>query len=281
MKRGIPIAWQAAGAVLACLVTTLNHPVIAYERIVSVRDTAYYYNEHGTQLYCDTKAVKPGSYVIKTSKTHRQIFDDWYDRDTTVFSKDYKPAEVLGIERWEARKTRRLIHRGNVNDTLVQRCIVPVPDKRLLRIMLDSILNGRIKDAVDGKFREYGGMINGDKTFRFKRGYATDPRKPENEGLEMELGENGNFHSHPDGCYYSEDKDSAHTFNPNRVDFVEHRRGHKYYFIQGPSNKDQDAIGDKTGYVFGMEAKLIYLYDKHGVRAVLPFKYLPPGSVNK
>lgn len=281
MKRGIPIALQAAGAVLACLVTTLNHPVMAFEQAVSMRDTAYYYNEHGTQIYCDTKAVKRGSYVIKTRKTHRQIFDDWYDRDTTIISRDYKPAEVLGIERWEARKARRRIHCGNVNDTLVQRCIVPVLDRRSLRIMLDSILEGRKKDYADGKFREYGGMINGDTTFRCKRGKPTDPRKPENEGLEMDLGENGNFHSHPDGFYYLEDKDSAHVYNPNRVDFVEHRKWHKSYFIQGPSNKDQEVIGDKTGYVFGMEAKLIYLYDKNGVRAILPFKYLPPSSVIK
>lgn len=46
--------------------------------------------------------------------------------------------------------------------------------------------------------------------------------------------------------------------------------------MQGPSRQDQEAVGEGTGYVFGMRADggLIYIYDKKGVKATLPISFV-------
>ena len=81
----------------------------------------------------------------------------------------------------------------------------------------------------------------------------------------MNVGEKGNFHSHPDG----EVKDTTD--------------GKTYCFVQGPSCDDEDILDKKTGYVFGMrnDTRLIYVFDGHGVLAIMPFKRLPFKPVKK
>jgi len=264
MKRGIPIALQAAGAVLACLVSTLNHPVVANERTV-YQDTVHYYNKHGREIYCYTKSDTPGNYIIRTSKIREQLFDDVYSPGRERNSEDYQPAHVFNITRNEARKVKRLIRRGNIKDTMVVRCIVPIIDKCSLLRMLDSIKTSRANYKSDGSFREYGGMINGDTSFVCLAGDSTDPRRKENKGVHLKVGKKGNFHSHPEG----EVKDAIN--------------GKTYSFVQGPSLDDETYLDKKTGYVFAMrnDTQLIYVFDGRGVLAMLPFKCLLFKSVKK
>ena len=278
MKRGIPIALQAARAVLACLVTTLNHPVIANVQTVN-KDTVRYYDSYGIEIFCDATAKSAGNYIIRTFKKRRQLFDDWYDK--VKDSGDYRPADVFRIKRRQARKTGMLIHQGHVKDSLVLKCIVPILDKGSIKKMLDSIIALRSKDGSGSVYREYGGKINGDTTFECKRGDSTDPCQPENKGLAIKVGEKGNFHSHPEG--YSETKDSSlspiniyGTGNSTKITYSDHHETKTCKFVQGPSCRDQQSIKDKTGYVFGMRYRLVYLYDKHGVCATLPFRSLLP-----
>lgn len=278
MKRGIPIALQAAGAVLACLATTLNHPVMAFEQNISMRDTVHYYDKRGKEIYRNTKAATAGNYIIKTSKLFHKIFDEWEGRDTTKKTGDYKPADVFGISGVDARKAKKCIRRGNLEDTLVKRCTVQILDMRSIKNMLDSIRWYRIKDKKDKKFREYGGKINADTMLECKRGDSTNPQNSENKGIVLEIGKKGNFHSHPEGHI---DKDSGPRRDPNHIKYDGSDSTRIDRFIQGPSCRDQLYIGDNVGYVFGMGTKCIYIYGRDGVYAIMPFRRLPAKTVNK
>lgn len=283
MKRGIPIALQAAGAVLACLVTTVNHPVIANVQTVK-KDTVRYYDRYGVEIFCQTNAQATGNYIIRTFKKRHRLFNDWYGR--SINSGDYKPADVCRIKRKEARKTRMLIQQGQLENPLVLKCIVPILDKASIKKMLDSIIALRRKDRSTFMYREYGGEINGDTTFKCKRGDSTNPCEPENKGLVIGVGANGNFHSHPEGNIEIKDSslipaDIYSTGNSTRIFYSGHRESKTCNFVQGPSYRDQQSIKDKTGYVFGMFYRKVYLFDKHGVCATLPFSSLLTGTVNK
>ena len=269
MKRGIPIALQAAGAVLACLVTTLNHPVIAIERPVSIRDTAYYFNELGQQIFCDIKAAKRGNYVIRTCKTYQELYADWEGRDTTKGSGGYQPAKVNNITPEEATEVEDLIRSGQINNSIVRKNIVPILDKKSLKKMLLRIMDSTEHDkggefkkyGGDGLFREFGGPIWADSTFTFTPGVVTDPRQPYNNGVNVKVGPLGNFHSHPGG----------EILKP-----IGYNKDSVYNFVQAPSNQDMKSIGDKTGYVFALQknVKTLYVYDRFGVKACLPIDYL-------
>jgi hypothetical protein len=280
MKRGIPIALRAAGMLLACLVTSLNHPVAANATTVSLRDTAYYFNEKGVQIYCDTNAAARGNFIIKTSKSYLEMFPDWEERDTTKSSGTYRPAAVNGIPRSTANLVEALIRRRSLDNPMVEKNVVPILDKGSIRKMLDTIRATYKVTKRKKKFREYGGLINRDTTFTCQRGKPTNPRDPENEGLEMNLGVIGNYHSHPDG-YDVETIRGRDPFGHDKVSFSDSTITRMYHFIQGPSNKDQYFIKDKAGYVFGMASELVYLFDKSGVVATLPFRSLLPSTVKK
>lgn len=269
MRKGIPIAWQPAGMLLVCLATTLNHPVFAIESTVSIRDTAYYFNEQGQQLFCDLKAPKRGNYVIRTCKTQQELYPDWFGRDTSKGSEDYRPAAVKNITQGESEEVEKLIRNGQVNDSLVTKNIVPILDKMLLKKILFRIIDSTERDTSgefkayggDGQFREYGGMIEEDSTFTFTPGLVTDPRQPHNKGVNVGVGPLGNFHSHPGG---------------EIRELIGYNKYRAYSFVQAPSYQDQQSIGNKTGYVFAMGkgVQTLYIYDKSGIKACLPIDYL-------
>jgi hypothetical protein len=254
MKRGITIALQAAGMLWACLATSLNRPV-------NVLCKVYYFNEEGEEIFCDTKATSPGNYVIRTCKTPREMFPEWYGRDITKSSGNYQPAQVNAISVSEATEVARLIRNGKINDPLVRKNIIPILDKKSIAKMLSTIKDSCARTMTKRDFREYGGMINKDTTFTFLRGEPTDPRDADNKGLLVGVGRRGNFHSHPGG-------EINEPINGNQTKVSS--------FVQGPSYIDQRLIEDKTGYVFGMheQSQLIYIYDRRGVQATLPFTYL-------
>jgi hypothetical protein len=269
MKRGIPIALQAAGAVLACLVTILNHPVMAFEHTVSMRDTAYYFNELGQQIYCDTKAAKRGSYVIRTCKTYQVLYADWIERNTKQSSGVYRTAKVNNITPKKAAEVGALIRKGKIKDSTVINNIVAILDKMTLKKILFKIIDSTVYDTGgefieyggDGMFREFGGEIWTNLTFAFISGRPTDPRKSYNKGVNVGVGPLGHFHSHPGG----------EILKPigNGKDSV-------FKFVQAPSYQDTRSIGKKTGYVFALHKDILklFVYDRFGVKACLPLDYL-------
>ncbi|HEX6430160.1 MAG TPA: hypothetical protein VF008_20840 [Niastella sp.] len=270
MKRGISIALQAAGMLLACVATSLNHPVIARESTIQWRDTAYYFNEKGDTIFCDTKAASPGNFVIRTCKTREEIFPDWYGGDSTKSSGNYQPAEVHGIPVSKAKRVGRLIRRGKLSNRLVGKNIVAILDKNTIREMFDAIHDSGSGTDSSTDFYEYGGVIKTDSSLTFQIGEWSDVCKG---GAAVDIDSIwigiGCYHSHPSG-----ENDCVNN------------KGQKtrYAFVQGPSSEDQNAVKKNTiNYVFGMNKNslLIYIYDSSGVKATLPFSFLPSQPVNK
>jgi len=257
MKRGIPIALQAAGAVLACLVTILNHPVIAQQQSVPMRDTAYYYNEQGTEIFCEPNADSPGVYVVKTSKKRKVIF---YDYDRARAQKDYERAQVRCISNKRAKRVEALIVNGMIKKTIVRKSIVKILSKNIFRRMLDSIPDsGKNSDSLKDCL-EYGGVVENETAFTCLKGNWSNVC---DSGTFVELPPNKEvyYHSHP----------SCEKISCNG------------YYIQGPSMVDQKAVTNAMSYVFGMNIRshLLYVYNKRGVQATLPFCWILCDSVNK
>jgi len=253
MKRGIPIALQAAGVLLACLVTTLNcRPHIAEARPFPGHEIGYYYNENGQLIYCDTMATKAGTYVIKTCQTKDALFYDYYRRNNNRRDGDAILAEVKDITVEEADTVARLIKRGHVLDKRVRDNIIAIVDRGVLVKIWKRIPDsGESTDPVTD-FREYGGYIKEDKTFTFDPGDSMDVCKGYADVIIDTYGNGlGFYHSHPSG--ESQNK--------------------KCGFTQAPSRIDQDSTDKGVGYVFGMNksSHLLYVYNKDGILATLPF----------
>jgi hypothetical protein len=250
MKRGIPIALQAAGAVLVCLVTTLNHPAVAHEQTVSIRDTAYYYNEQGEEIFCDPSADSPGSYVIRTAKRKKEIYYDWPRVKKSIERGAFERVKIRCISRVKAKKVEALINKGLVNDPFVQKYTVKILDKNSIRKFRVAIGDSGKNIDTTKDFWEYGAVVNYDTTFTLIIGAKADPHT---DGATVELKGEGMsyFHSHPS---------------------AENREGDSY-FVQGPSLDDAKAVGKKVSYVFGMNKRshLLYIYNNRGVQATLPF----------
>ncbi|OQP63043.1 hypothetical protein [Niastella populi] len=269
MKRGISFALQAAGMGLACLATTLKQPVHASGALTAACDTAYYYNEQGVELYCAPEGS--GTFVIRTCKKKEEIYYDW-DKVSKAIKKDtFDVIEVKSISFEEAKKVEALICNGYVEDSLVKNNVVRILDRNLIRKIFAKIPDSGTNTDSLNDFREYGGTIFKDKPFSFHVGGIGNPC---DSGVAVEFREEGiaYYHSHPSG----------------------ERKVGDCYYIQGPSLKDQEALMkgkkqnkkkkvDAKGYVFGMNKRshLIYIFDKDGIKATLPFFWFLCCSVNK
>jgi hypothetical protein len=270
MKRGIPIVLRAAGVLLACLATSLNHPVYALGTVAPVYDTAYYYNEQGEVLFCDPNGL--GSFVIRTCKKKKEIYYDYYNIGSN--KSGFKPIKVCRIGIKKAKRIEMLVIKGMVTDGVVKRNLVEILDKGSIRKMKSRIGDSGGNIDKDKDFCEYGGVVNEDSSLLLIIGNSADPCK-EGVGLDVPKAGISDYHSHPSG---ENNKEGC-------------------YFIQGPSKVDQDALEEKKeekvklkrkekekiGYVFGMSRRshLIYIYDKRGLRATLPFCFLLCDTVNK
>jgi hypothetical protein len=270
MKRGISFALQAAGMVFVCLVTTLKQPVYASGAVTAEYDTAYYYNEQGVELYCDPDGT--GSFVIRTCKRKKEIYYDW-DKVRESIKDSFDVIKVRCISFKKAKKVEALICNGHVNDAFVKRNIVQIIGLNTLReIWMKIPDSGKNADSTTDR-REYGGTINYDKTLTFNIGKSNDPCDG-GVSVDIDIIGLGYYHSHPSG-----EKNDGNC-----------------YFIQGPSKQDVNEIKKpediadekkrgikKMGYVFGMNKRshLIYIYDKHGLQATIPFSSLLYNTVNK
>jgi hypothetical protein len=259
MKRGIPIVLQAAGVLLACLATSLNHPVYALGAVAPVYDTAYYYNEQGEVLFCDPGGS--GSFVIRTSKKKKEVYYDYYNLGSN--KSGFEPIKICRIGIRKAKRIEMLVIKGMITDRLVKRNLVAILDKKTIRKMKSNIGDSGGNIDKDKDFCEYGGVVNEDSSLLLIIGNPADPCK-EGVGLDVPKAGISDYHSHPSG---ENNKEGC-------------------YFIQGPSKekvKMNRKEKEKIGYVFGMSRRshLIYIYDKRGLRATLPFCFLLYDIVNK
>ena len=255
---------------------SILHPDITFATITWDDDTAYYYNERGKLLWCDTHAAQPASFIIKTKKTNSQIFQEIPQDDSTVeLSPDYNTALVANISRPIARRVAWLLRHGKINDPLVIENIVPILDKRIMRRMYDNIIS-RCTTSDAHRYKEHGGVVYPDGTVTCITGDLSDPRWLQGAALLIKEKALVYYHSHPDGCVEEAKTNWRNAYNPNSVQFSQASETRLISYVQGPSRQDQESVGEGTGYVFGIKAGggLIYIYDKSGVKATLPIAFV-------
>jgi hypothetical protein len=273
MKKYLSFVVAAASFFFTSTAQCTINPVTAISA-----DTMYFYNERGELLFRYDDALKTASYVIKTRKQFHEIFHEIPFDDTTTTSTSYNPATVLSISRRISRKVEKLIRRGDIHNPLVTENIVEVLDKSVLRRMYDNI-QSRCNNNDAKNFREHGGVLLPDGTITCITGDLSDPRLFAGATLYVEQEALVYYHSHPSGCVEQNGNASyaaVEDRNPNKVLFSGSNVTRLICYIQGPSKQDQDAVGNKTGYVFGMDATsgLIYIYDREGVKATLPVSFV-------
>lgn len=240
-------------------------------------DTAYYYNERGKLLWRNVNAIKQASYVIKTKKTYQQIFNDIPAGDSMVqLSDEYATAEVQSIARATARKVQRLLKHGHIDHPLVVENIIPVQDQLIIRQMYNNIVS-KCSTSDAHKYKEHGGVVFPDGTVTCISGELSDPRWLRGATLLLKEKAMVYYHSHPGAIVEQQLPGNRSTmYDPNRLQFIQASQVQQISFVQGPSRQDQEAVGEGTGYVFGMRADggLIYIYDKRGVKATLPISFV-------
>jgi len=244
---------------------------------IAFDDTAYYYNERGKLLWRNVNAIKRVSYVIKTKKTYNQVFNDIPAGDSTVqLSEEYNTAEVQSISCATARKVQRLLKHGKTDHPLVVENVIAVQDKSIMLQMYNNIVTRcAVSDAH--KSKEHGGVVFPDGTVTCISGELSDPRWLKGATLLLKEKAMVYYHSHPDAVVEQQlQNDGAEMYNPNRLQFIQTKQVQQISYVQGPSRQDQEAVGEGTGYVFGMRAGggLIYIYDKKGVKATLPISFV-------
>jgi hypothetical protein len=244
---------------------------------IAFDDTAYYYSERGKLLWRNVNAVKQACYVIKTKKTYQQIFSDIPAGDSTVqLSNEYSTAEVQSISRATARKVQRLLKHGQIDHPLVVENIIPVQDKQIIRQMYNNIVS-KCATSDAHKHQEHGGVVFPNGMVTCISGELSDPRWLQGATLMLKEKAMVYYHSHPEAIVETHiHGNRSEMYNPNRVQFIQTSQVQQISYVQGPSRQDQEAVGEGTGYVFGMKADggLIYIYDKKGVKATLPISFV-------
>ena len=250
MKRGIPIALQAAGAVLACLVTTVNcSPMRSLSKGHAIQS---YYNEDGDLIHRDTLADSSRTFVIRTAQKKGHMYADYFRRYKDTKIEDSTIANIESITKKTAMRVEHRIKRGNIESRLVRKNIIPIEAPELLLELWKFIPDTGNDNDPEKDFREYGGSIE-------KNGRLTPLRKDSimdackgNAGINIDVDSTiykSYYHTHPSG---------------------EKQHG-KCGFTQAPSYGDQMAADARTSYVLGMKSHRVYVMNKDGVLATIPF----------
>lgn len=207
-----------------------------------------YLNRNGKEIFRVENDQPDRTFVVKTTTTTKQLYDGGTrDGNTNPISKD------------AAKNTEKLIKSGNVDGEHMSNT-VQIANADTQQEMLDHVsqddgkggvmTEANLKSMNSSNFKEFSGNIdeNGkvvDKT--------SGPVSLPMAGVEqIEAGGSYDFHSHPSGQYM--DKDGS-------------TRG----FTQPTSNRDISGAKG-TEYTFGMKSQKVYVYDKTGVIAIIPFK---------
>jgi hypothetical protein len=277
MKKHFSHVLPSTGVLLLSLVPSFTNPVTATET-KHPEDTAYYFNERGHLIWQQARASQPGCFVIKTRRQFQELYSDYLRSDsiTVTDAKPYKPADVKSISRRLARKVEKLIREGKIYDPLVLDNVFEILDKETLHIMRSNI-KGSCNDMDDASnYREYGGLVKDDGSISSFAGATSDPREFGGSTLHIRGTGSVEYHSHPAGhVECTEQSASDMVAGSVTITGSKSRTSERKYvaYIQAPSGVDQQAVGHRTGYVFGMSSRLIYVYDSEGVKATLPIAF--------
>lgn len=253
MKRGISFALQAAGMGLACLATTLScSPVLVPVKGHSIK---CYYNEEGELIYRDTLADSGGTYVIRTCQTKEQMYADYYRRYKDKKKEDSTIARIIPVTKEIAMQVEQLIKNGKTKDSLVEHNIISIEAPAvLLKIWKWIPDTGNGIDPLKD-FREYGGRVKRNRKITHKQADTMEACEG-NAYIDIEVKQKdiSFFHSHPSG----EAKNGVCGFT------------------QAPSRGDQISSDKRISYVFGMKSHRVYIMNRDGVHASLPFRFFLP-----
>jgi len=118
----------------------------------------------------------------------------------------------------------------------------------------------------DNNNREYGGTVaENDAVIKNKPGPVSQPGVEAHINLRTASNSRSEFHSHPSGT--STDQDRTSTGSTSKVGGSTTNNS---YQSDGPSKDDIKNVGDRTGYVFSMSNKTVFIYNNQGVTATLP-----------
>jgi hypothetical protein len=255
MHRGFTTNLSLAGMLLF-LLTTLSSLYFSEDAGVVT-----FYNEKGDTLYSDITTTASKSFVIKTSKIIDSIYSA-LDKDTSAGI-----AQINGISPSKAREVERYIRLGYITDTLVVNNIIEIFDKSVF-IRMRAIIRDTEKGGTDTlNNKEYGGMLFADGEI-FLRDSGSYVPLCVNGQLAVRLPSRGvaEFHDHPSGCM-------GKLYPWPCPDTVLAKRAIKCGHAQGPSLVDQQRVERRKGYVFGMRARIVFVYDSTGIRATVPFRF--------
>lgn len=252
MQRGNLIYLSLAGLLflLVTLTALIPNPRDEFE---------YYYNEKGSLIYYRPSDISR-TWVIKTSKSRFEIY-------TASDTSEVKNAAVNGITWSTALDVERLIGLHQVDSDLVTKNIVeifnPTVFSNMRAVIMDNGKGG--SDSVNNK--EYGGLLHADgQIFQIDSGLYVPLCKSGKRAVILQSKGFAEFHDHPSGC-----RGALELYACTDTTLAKQPGGCGY--TQGPSKIDQQAVGKRTGYVFAMRARIIFIYDNNGVKATIPFDF--------
>lgn len=251
MHRGYTINLSLAGMLLFLLFTLSS--------LFTPRRTTggiYYYNEEGTMLYRKDSAMTK-YYVIKTKRAWSEIYSE--AEDTTYAG----TADVNTITSIKAGMVELLIWKKLVDSSTVQDNIVEIFGPDVLGEMLSTIQDDGQGGDNPLNNKEYGGLLNSSGEIIFDSIGRQGVLCGGSRTVSLPTYGFAEFHSHPSGCIGRMWPWPCPYNIPG---------DHRICGLgQGPSKKDQQAIDGRIGYIFAMRARIVFIYDKTGVIATLPF----------
>lgn len=243
------------GLLLILLTTLSGSYSIHYTGVVT------FYNEKGDRLYSEIITTASKTFVIKTCKSVDSIYSP-LDRTT-----DAGIAQINGILPSTAREVERLIKLGRITDTIVINNIIEIFDKSIVLKMRGMIRDTEKGGADSVNNKEYGGMLFSDGEIFLRDSGRYVPLCIDGQ-LAVSLQSRGvaEFHDHPSGC-------TGKLYPYPCPDTVLAKRAIRCGHTQGPSLVDQQRVERRKGYVFGMRARVVFVYDNTGIRATVGFRF--------
>ena len=108
-----------------------------------------------------------------------------------------------------------------------------------------------------------GGHIENGVFIKEESGHKSSPDKP-TASIILHNGQ-GKMHTHPSGTKTKKHSDYDRTNNVIRYYETTHM------YVQHPSLTDINNSGAYINYVIGRRNKLVYIYDRRGIRAVIKY----------
>lgn len=183
-------------------------------------------------------------YVLKTTESE---FD--------------KGVPGAGLSKEMLNETIRFIegHSGNTSAFESNRIAydnsIEIEGSPAVRKAMVDIVNQDKGNGGKSAFQEYGGSVNGGVVEQAPHGGKSDPLAQEQVNITLTSGPNtsSTFHSHPSG--------TRSVVIDGSVKFGS--------FVQSPSPADISTAGSTTNYVFGRGDNTVYIYNSHGIQAVI------------